>query len=193
MSMRIIVIFALLCMAGCASRPKVTDFNPSNACSIMDASERWREAFVQTYEKYGVPPHLVMAFIYQESSFKANARPPMKSFSGVPTGRASTAFGYPQAKDETWAWYMEKTGQTGVKRNRLPDAVDFIGWYVLKNHQRSGVSKWETGEQYFAYHDGMGGYERGTHLNKSWLIAVADKVQRNASKYRQQLATCFSY
>lgn len=175
------VLIVTLLVSACGSVPKSTT-NIDNGCAILTTDDAWRKAFDQTFKKYGVPPHVVMAIIYQESRFVHDARPPK-----------GDAYGYAQALDATWDWYRDKTGETGADRDHLPDAVDFIGWYVSLNHRRTGISKWDAKNQYLAYHDGTGGYLNKTHLQKPWLIAVADKVDRRARRYRSQLASCYRY
>lgn len=162
-----------------------------NACDIINTDESWENAFTETFKKYGIPPHVIMAIIYQESRFVSDARPPRTKILGIPTTRPSDAYGYPQALTATWDWYRDKTGNSRAKRNHLPDAVDFVGWYLHENYKRTSVSKWNTREQYLAYHDGTGGYLEQTHLRKPWLLKVADKVQRHADVYRQQLSGCY--
>ena len=44
--------------------------------------------------------------------------------------------------------------------------------------------------QYLAYHEGQGGWKKGTHQNKKWLIEVAKNVERNANMYNNQLKDC---
>jgi hypothetical protein len=41
-----------------------------------------------------------------------------------------------------------------------------------------------------AYHEGQGGWKKGTHQNKKWLIQVAKNVERNANMYNNQLKDC---
>jgi hypothetical protein len=41
-----------------------------------------------------------------------------------------------------------------------------------------------------AYHEGHGGYNRATYLQKPWLMAVARKVQSRADTYQVQLVHC---
>lgn len=193
MSLQKTALFVLmLSLAACSSVPKNPD-GIENGCDIMGTANSWRNAFDGTYKKYGVPPHVVMAIIYQESKFIHDARPPHKTVLGIPIGRPSTAFGYAQALDTTWDWYRDKSGNRSADRDDLPDAADFIGWYLTENHKRTGVSKWDAKEQYLAYHEGTGGYLKRTYRNKPWLVKVSDKVGRRASLYRQQLASCYSY
>jgi len=41
-----------------------------------------------------------------------------------------------------------------------------------------------------AYHEGHGGYSRGTFRTKPWLRKVAKRVGVNAKKYSAQLKGC---
>jgi hypothetical protein len=119
-----------------------------------------------------------MAIIHQESKFRRDARPPKKRVLGfIPWGRASSAYGYAQAKDDTWDWYISKTGNRGADRDDFEDAVDFVGWYCSMTHRTNGVSKWDAYNQYLAYHEGHGGYRRRTYNKKAWLLGVARKVE----------------
>ena len=53
----------------------------------------WFETATDMKEKWGVPIHVPMAIMYQESSFKAKARPPKDYFffGLIPWGRVSSA------------------------------------------------------------------------------------------------------
>ncbi len=187
----LLLLLILSFLISCSSIPK----NPNgieNGCDILNRHDTWEEAFNNTYKEYGVPPQVIMAFIYQESKFIHNARPKRRTFLGIPTTRPSNAYGFPQALDNTWKWYKERTGRTGADRDNLPDSVRFVGWYINENQKRTAVSKWDTAKQYLAYHEGTGGYLKKTYLKKPWLIKVSDKVARRAGKYRQDLEGCFA-
>jgi hypothetical protein len=135
--------------------------------------------------------HVQLAIIYQESKFVDDARPPRGRFLWlIPWGRASSAYGYAQAKDETWNWYIQKTGNRGADRDDFSDAVDFIGWYLDTSHRILGISRSDAYNQYLAYHEGQGGYKRKTYNKKPWLINVARKVEKRARSYQYQLARC---
>lgn len=142
-------------------------------------------------ERWGTPIQVPMAIIYQESRFRADAEQPMKYFLGfIPIGRVSSAYGYSQVQDGTWRDYQQETGHYGAKRDDFADAIDFIGWYTYKTYQINKVSKWNARDQYLNYHEGWGGYRRGTYKHKRWLIRVADKVGRRASRYGAQFHEC---
>lgn len=68
--------------------------------------------------------------------------------------------------------YKDGTGNGG-SRNNFDDAIMFIGWYTAGTHKQLGISKWDTYNQYLAYHEGRGGYRRGSHRSKPWLMQVA--------------------
>ena len=110
----------------------------------------------------------------------------------IPWGRISSAYGYAQAKDSTWEWYVEKTGNRGADRDDFEDAVDFIAWYVHMSNRMLGISKWDAYSQYLAYHEGQGGYRNKSYNGKPWLIKVAKQVKARAGSYHTQLARCES-
>jgi len=165
--------------------------NLNNLCEIFQEKPAWYKSSKRSFEKWGVPIHVQMAIIHQESHFESDAKPPRMRLLGIiPTLRPSTAYGYAQIKDETWAWYRLKSGNSGADRDDFADVVDFIGWYGSHSQKRLGISKWNAEQQYLAYHEGHGGYEQRTHAQKPWLQKVAQKVGFNASRYSQQLAGC---
>jgi len=183
-----LVVLACLALVGCyAAQPS----NLNNVCDIFQEKRAWYKSAKRSFEKWGVPIHVQMAIIYQESRFEADAKPPRMRLLGIiPTFRPSSAYGYAQIKDDTWEWYRTKTGNTGADRDDFADVVDFIGWYGKQSQGRLGVSKWNAEQQYLAYHEGHGGYAKKTYAQKPWLMKVARNVDKNASRYSQQLASC---
>ncbi|WP_025823186.1 transglycosylase SLT domain-containing protein [Shewanella marina] len=175
-------------LAGCATAPPR---QPDNICAIFNEHYSWYEAAKDTREKWGVPVHVPLAIMYQESSFKHNAAPPMEYFLGfIPIGRASSAYGYAQAKTMTWDDYVRETGNSWASRSNFDDAMDFMGWFIYKTHKINGVSKWDARKQYLNYHEGWGGYKRGTYRNKPWLGKVATRVDERARRYAAQYRQC---
>jgi hypothetical protein len=173
---------------GCASNPPS---KPNNLCSIFLENNDWYDAVIKIQKKWGVPIQVPMAMMYQESSFKADARPPMNYALGfIPTGRASSAYGYSQAKTSTWNDYMRETNNSWRRRNNFEDAIDFMGWFISKTHKINKISKWDAYHQYLNYHEGWGGYKRKTYRKKNWLIKVAKKVDRRAKNYSAQYKKC---
>jgi hypothetical protein len=57
-------------------------------------------------------------------------------------------------------------------------------------YQRNGVSKWNAYDHYLNYHEGQGGYSRGSHLNKKWLLNTATRVNARSKKFASQLTEC---
>jgi hypothetical protein len=162
-----------------------------NACSIVQQRPEYLKAFRATERRWGVPVHVQMATIYQESKFKGNARTPFKYAAGViPIGRQSSAFGYSQALDATWKEYQQETGRRTAKRDRIRDASDFMGWYMNTTRERNGIALSDARNQYLAYHDGHTGYARGTYKKKAWLVRVAGEVGQRANIYETQLRSC---
>jgi hypothetical protein len=133
----------------------------------------------------------MMAIMHQESRFVDDAQPERDWFLGfIPLPRKSSAYGFAQAQDPVWGEYLSQTGNSGADRDDFEDAIDFIGWYTDGSHRRLKLSKWDAHAQYLAYHEGRGGYSRGSYQSKPWLKKVATKVKNQASKYNQQLKTC---
>lgn len=188
--MRIFALLLILVLGSCANNSPAPN-NQNNACSILEQRRGWLRDMERVERDWGVPVHVQMATIWKESSFRARAKTSRTYFLGsIPTGRISTAYGYPQALDGTWDWYKDETGARRAKRSNFDDAVDFIGWYMDRSERKLGIAKNDAYNQYLAYHEGHGGYARGTYNNKSWLIGVAREVQAMADRYEGQLLNC---
>lgn len=190
---RIIGALALcLVLAACGGR---TNFSAprdlENACAIVAERPVYFRAMRATERKWGVPVHVQMATIHQESKFIGDAKTPHQYALGViPLGRQSSAFGYSQALDGTWEEYQQAENRRSARRDRIEDATDFMGWYMTLTERNLGISKNDARNQYLAYHEGRTGYARGSYNAKPWLVAVAGRVQDRADRYRSQLAAC---
>jgi len=191
MSRIISALIALLIMASCGGGHKSPPRNLDNACSIITQRADYLKAFKSTERRWGVPVHVQMATIYQESRYRADARTPHKYVLGIiPMGRVSSAYGYSQALDGTWDEYRREAGRRGSKLNRIQHASDFVGWYMTKSRERNGIALTDARNQYLAYHEGHAGYARGSYRSKSWLLRVANDVDARAKMYQRQLANC---
>ncbi len=165
--------------------------NLDNACSILKQRKNFGRAFRATERKWGVPAHVQMATIYQESKFIANARTPFKYTLGViPMGRQSSAYGYAQALDATWDEYSRAVGRPGAKRDNIRDATDFMGWYMSISKDRNGIAMTDARNQYLAYHEGHTGYNRGSYRKKAWLMRISGEVGERSLRYKSQLHGC---
>ena len=162
-----------------------------NACAITRERPQYYNAMRATERKWGVPVHVQMATIHQESKFIGNARTPHRYALGViPLGRQSSAYGYSQALDGTWEEYQQEQGRRSAQRDRISDATDFMGWYMDQTEKRLGIGKTDAQNQYLAYHEGRTGYANQSYLAKPWLVDVSARVGARAEKYRMQLASC---
>ncbi|WP_095588739.1 lytic transglycosylase [Actibacterium ureilyticum] len=189
---RLLRVLTLLVLAGCGgggsdSAPR----NLDNACSIVSQRPQYLRAMQRTERRWGVPVHVQMATIYQESKFIGDARTPLRYALGViPMGRQSSAFGYAQALDATWDEYRSSTGNRRAKRDDIDDATDFMGWYMNQSRSKNGIPLHDARNQYLAYHEGHAGYARGSYNSKSWLLRVSGEVASRSQTYRSQLAYC---
>ncbi|WP_457650057.1 transglycosylase SLT domain-containing protein [Profundibacter sp.] len=165
--------------------------NLDDACSILDQRPTYFKAMKRAERRWGIPVHVQMATIYQESKFIGNARTPFRYVLGViPMGRQSSAYGYSQALDATWKEYKRGPGRAGAKRDNIDDATDFMGWYMAQSTERLGIAKTDARAQYLAYHEGRSGYARGSYNSKPWLMRVANETGARSETYQLQLMAC---
>jgi len=177
----------VIALAGCASVPPK---HQENLCTIFGQYPEWYDAAKESQARWGTPPHILMAFIKQESAFRHDAKPPWDWFLFIPLGRKSSAEGYAQAKDEAWEEYEDETGGFFKSRSTMDDAMDFIGWYNFKSSKDLGISKWDPKRLYLAYHEGRGGYARGSYKSKPEVMRIANRVDWQARQYGAQLRKC---
>ena len=178
-------------VASCGGGNYKAPRNLNNACAIAAERPAYFRAMKATERKWGVPVHVQMASIHQESKFIGDARTPHQYALGViPIGRQSSAYGYSQALDGTWQEYQQETGNRRAKRDNIRDATDFMGWYMNGSSQALGISKQDATSQYLAYHEGRSGFARGSYRSKSWLVRVAANVGQRAAIYQSQLRSC---
>lgn len=180
---------SLLFLCSCTATPPK---NVNNICDIFREKNDWYADVKESYEKWGVPIHVTMAIMYQESRFVADAQPPRPWLLGIiPWFRSSSAYGYAQAQDSTWQDYLANNhSRWSADRDDFADASDFIGWYCSISHNRLGLSKKDTQKLYLAYHEGHEGYSRKTYQKKLWLIKTAKKVNQKSKTFQSQLANC---
>ena len=185
---RTIVLLSILILTSCVTPPP-RDVN--NLCSIFRQYPAWRVDTVDAAKRWHIPVHVQMAIMHQESKFDARATPPRtKLLWVIPWRRPSSAYGYAQALHATWHQYKRNRGVYWVARDDFSDAVDFIGWYVNQAYMIAKIPRDDAYRLYFAYHEGIGGYQRRTYLRKPWLIQVARKVRLRSQIYQHQLKTC---
>jgi hypothetical protein len=179
----------LLLLGGCATTSRPHD--PENLCAIFSEKPDWRAAAVKAHDKWGIPVPVPFAMMYQESSFRADAEPPRYYFLGfIPWGRVSSAYGYAQAKDDTWADYKHEAGGWFASRDNFADSMDFMGWYMTKTQRLTGVPLSDAYNQYLSYHEGWTGFRNGSYKAKAWLIRVSRIVQERANRFAAQYRNC---
>ncbi len=174
-------------LSSCVTKPPES---PDNICHIFEEKRNWYRSAIKAEDKWNLPPHVLMSFVYQESSFRSNAKPERQKLLGfIPWSRSSSALGYSQALDSTWDDYKDETGNFLANRREFRDSADFIGWYADRGYKR-GFKKKDAKSLYLAYHEGYSGYDKKTYSEKKWLIEVANKVQQRSSKYQTQYSKC---
>ena len=175
-------------LVGCGTAPPK---NINNACAIVQEYPSWYWDAKKAQKRWGVPVNVQFAIIHQESRFRDKAKPPREKLLGfIPWFRPTTAYGYAQAIDGTWAMYQKYTGRHGADRHHFSDATDFVAWYGYYAYKRLGIPRNNAYYVYLAYHEGPGGYQKRSYLKKRWLIDVAKKVRRRSLMYARQLKSC---
>lgn len=183
-----VVLISAALAAGCAAAPpRETD----NICAIFDEYPSWYDDARASEKRWQTPIPIQIAFLKQESGFRHNVKPPRDWLLGfIPLPRRSSAYGYAQAQNPAWSDYRDATGRRFADRDDIEDALDFVGWYNDVSHRRLGIAKSDAERLYLAYHEGHGGYARGTYRNKPGLRDIARRVDRTARVYTEQLKTC---
>jgi len=187
-----VVCFCIAMLAGCATAPPA---NPEDLCAIFKEKDGWFEDWYEdandAENRWKIPIPVMMSTMYQESKFRAKAKPPRRKILWIiPWKRPSSAYGYAQVLDSTWDVYRDNTGHGMADRDEFDDAIDFVGWYHDRRARQLGIPRGDAYKLYLAYHEGQGGYARGTFRKKSWLLDVAKKVDGRAKTYGTQLAKC---
>jgi hypothetical protein len=178
----------LLAMAGCSTLPPA---KPNDLCAIFDDKPSWYKEAYSAQKNWGSSIPVMMSIMYQESMFKHNARPARTKILWIfPGPRPSDAYGYPQAKDDVWNEYQDQSGNGWSRRDNFEDAIDFVGWYNKQSQKRSKIGLNDSYNLYLAYHEGHGGFNRGTYNKKKWLMNTARKVEDRSQQYENQLLRC---
>ncbi|HNW77519.1 MAG TPA: hypothetical protein PLE42_10370 [Candidatus Competibacteraceae bacterium] len=180
----------LLLLAACATAPPR---NINDACAMFSEYDDWYPDARAASRRWNVPVPVLLAIMHQESAFRADAQPPRTWYLGfIPGPRPSSAYGYSQALDGTWARYTAATGRSGADRDDFAAAMDFIGWYVDETARRNRIARNDAYNQYLAYHEGQEGFAQGSYRSKPWLMERARRVRQQADRYRDQLRRCES-
>ncbi len=188
---RFVLMLALVLTVSACATAKPRD--ASNVCSVFKEKRGWHKAAVNAQKKWGTSMHIPMAFMYQESTFRAKAKPPRRKLLGfIPWRRLSSAYGYAQALDSTWEQYLRSTGDYWRVRHDFADATDFIHWYIRYSSKQNGVSTADAYNLYLNYHEGPTGFARKSYAKKPWLIKVATRVQARSQTYTTQYEQCRS-
>ena len=185
----LVIIFIFILLNACASNspPSTT----TDVCKIFKERYSWYKAAKKTEKRWKIPVSVSMAIIKQESSFIADARPERRKLLGfIPWKRKSSAYGYAQAIDGTWDIYKKQAKKPLASRTSFKDSVDFIGWYNKKSNKLLGIPKDNARLLYLAYHEGRGGYKKGSYKSKPWLLSVSSDVQKMSNRYRNQYDSC---
>ena len=180
------VVFAALAL-GCATPPPNRQ---ADICAVFDQHPDWYDYARKSADHWGTPIPVLMAFVHHESSYRSHAKPPRRWWLFIPLGRPSSAKGYAQAQDPVWGEYQAERGRLFRSRSDMQDALDFVGWYNAKTSSQLGISRADARNLYLAYHEGRGGYRRGTWKKKPGVQRTAARVEATSKRYATQLRRC---
>ena len=181
------VVF-VVAIVGCSNNPPR---QPGNLCKVFQEKPKWYRGAVSAQKTWGLPVSVGMAFVYRESSYIADAKPPRgKLLWVIPWRRPSSAYGYAQATDKAWDDYKKQTRRLFVERDDLKDALDFIGWYNDRSHRHLGIAKDDAYNLYLAYYVGPTGYAKGVWKKQPAVQSYARRVVDRAQSYGKQLNGC---
>ena len=65
------ILVSFLLIQSCVTKPPE---NPDNICLIFKEKRSWYKAVIRSEKRWKIPPYVLMSFVYQESSFKSDAR-----------------------------------------------------------------------------------------------------------------------
>ena len=179
----------MVLLAGCTATPPAQQ---GDICKVFEQYPDWYDYARKSAARWGTPVHVQMSFVRHESSYRGDARPPRRWLWFIPLGRPSSAKGYAQAQDPVWGEYQAERGRLFRSRGDMEDALDFIGWYNHRTWRQLGIPRADAHRLYLAYHEGQGGYRRGTWKAKPKVRRAAQRVAATAGRYRAQLARCES-
>ena len=183
----LICIVVFFFIVSCSSIPKDT----SNACKLFGERYLWYKHAKKSSEIYGVPIHIILAFVNKESGFNRWAKPKRtKIFKVVPYKRPSSSFGYSQAVNKTWEMYKIDTNNPLALRTRFKDTEMFIGWYIRKTNKINKVPLTDSFNQYLNYYLGWGDYSEKVYKTDKKSIIFAKSVQKQSNTYKKQLKEC---
>lgn len=188
---RVLAVLVLLALSACATPPE----NINNICAVFDQRDGWfsdwQSQAQRAERKHGIPVPVLMATLRKESGFQSDAKPPRTTLLGfIPWKRPSTAYGYSQALDGTWAQYQRESGNRGARRTSFSDAVDFVGWYHARSADTLGIARNDAYNLYLAYYFGWNGYKRGAWKDNPGLQKYARSADAMARDYETQMRQC---
>ena len=87
---------------------------------------------------------------------------------------------------------MKQANGFVISRVNFKDATDFMGWYLNKCTTNASIPSSDAANLYLCYHEGIGGFKKGTYKKKKWLIETSQKVASSARNAYHNLSKCDS-
>ena len=109
-----------------------------------------------------------------------------------PLGTRVVGQGVRPGAGPAWSDYTDQRGSLFRSRSDIEDALDFIGWYNHGTARELEIAKTDARNLYLAYHEGRGGYRKGSWKGKPKLQRIAERVAETTRRYEGQLKRCES-
>lgn len=170
---RLCLLGALL-LQGCTEITQVVPerfVTPDNPfCRALYQHNDWLDAAVTTESRWGLPLHIALAEL------------------NVPIGTEASEYINPASSD--WEEYRLATENWKGGFSEIETALDFLGWHAQMASQRNSLSMEQAGKLYIAARIGHGGLYRMEYNPDLPLVRQAEKVDRRANQYRNDLKYC---
>ena len=169
---RSVLVIAISVSSGCAVSPPGILRTPAN-CFLKNQAGMTLSTTLQTLGMYLRADFVIYsARIFFRVRCEATTCKNFRDYSRSP-GEFSMHTVIRRQKMELGATIVRLPTHTWQVRDNFRDAADFVGWYVDRAHRIAGISKSDAYRHYLAYHEGVGGFKRGTFKSKRWLLGVA--------------------
>lgn len=154
--------------------PTLAHAQTRNICSVIKNNPNWLDHAKAASNKWNVSIGSILAFIDQESRFKANAK-------------NGGNFGFAQATAGTWNNFLRDARYGQKTRTDFEASVHFVGWHFSQMNRQFGIGMNNVAEQYLVYQLGTGGYKRGASASSR---KIAANIAARSKAYDNQIKSC---
>lgn len=189
---RLVLISVLfLSLSEVSADPVMPQDTPTDtmACEIFRKRQDWYNAARQTEARWGLPISHQLAFLTEDWELKEGKIPSKWKPDWTRPARSDPGIA-PGFFDATWDQYRTQTGNRSASKNRIDDALDFMGWYFATLGPPEGISPYDPTAQYILWRHGPDIYRAGEWRQNLWLSSQANKFGSRARLFMRDLEDC---